>query len=101
MQEEMQGAPAALYSMACARTALTNFQRPCRIFALKVLSERAVFGAMAAAQYLQDLKAELQVLLAAKGQQLQADLSAVEAPVADLNDRMQDTMDRLSRQVSL
>ena len=66
MQEEMQGAPAALYSMACARTALTNFQRPCRIFALKVLSERAVFGAMAAAQYLQDLKAELQVLLAAK-----------------------------------
>ncbi|DBB00572.1 TPA: hypothetical protein ACH3X3_002270 [Trebouxia sp. C0006] len=55
---------------------------------------------MAAAQYLQDLKAELQVLLAAKGQQLQADLSAVEAPVADLNDRMQDTMDRLSRQVN-
>lgn len=54
---------------------------------------------MAAAQYLQELKAELQVLLAPKGQQLQADLSTVEAPLADLNDTMQDTMDRLSRQV--
>jgi len=64
-----------------------------------VLSERCVLSAMAAEQYLSEVEAELLELLETRAQQLSADLQAVEAPLAELNDKMQLTMHRLSVRV--
>ena len=55
---------------------------------------------MAAEQHLSETEAELLELLEARAQQLSADLQAVEAPLAELNHKMQLTMHRLSVQVS-
>ncbi len=55
---------------------------------------------MAAEQHLSEIRAELQELLEARAQQLSADLQAVEAPLAELNHKMQLTMRHLSLQVS-
>ena len=54
---------------------------------------------MAAEQHLSEIQAGLQESLQAHARQLSADLQAVEAPLADLNHKMQLTMGHLSLQV--